>query len=194
MCGMNEYDRSASPPAVFLDRDGTLIEDRGHICRPEDVSFFATTFVALRWLQDHFLLFIVSNQSGVAEGKLAAEDVEKVNDHIVARLRNAGVTITAVYWCPHKRSDNCMCIKPNPYFLLRAAEDHHVCLRRSYVIGDHPHDVYLAENVGAQGIYVLTGHGRKHCRELAGDSLVVAGIAEAVEWIRYEKMNRGKSI
>jgi histidinol-phosphate phosphatase family protein len=194
MCGVNEYDGAASRPAVFLDRDGTLIEDRGHICRPEDVRFFSATFVALRRLQDHFPLFVVSNQSGVSEGVLTAEDVERVNAHILARLANAGVRITDVYWCPHKRSDRCMCIKPNPYFLLRAVEEHRVDLRRSYVIGDHPHDVYLAENVGAQGIYVLSGHGRRHCRELTSDCLVVAGIAEAVEWIRYEKMNRGKSI
>ena len=187
MHGMNDVVKTERRPAVFLDRDGTLIEDRGNIRRAADVSFFPDTMASLWLLQQDDLLFIVSNQAGVAEGALTSAEVEEVNNHVVKQLASSGVTITEVYWCPHKRSDNCMCIKPNPYFLCKAAEKHRVDLQRSYVIGDHPCDVKLAENVGARGIYVLTGHGRKHCRELTGNSLVVAGIAEAAEWIMHDQ-------
>jgi histidinol-phosphate phosphatase family protein len=142
---------------------------------------------SLLLLQKDFLLFIVSNQAGVAEGTLTFEEEEEVNDYVVKQLANASVTIAEVYWCPHKKSDNCMCIKPNPYFLLRAVDEYRVDLQRSYVVGDHPCDIELANNVGARGIYVLTGHGRKHCRELTADSLVVAGIAEAAECIMHDQ-------
>jgi phosphoglycolate phosphatase-like HAD superfamily hydrolase len=74
-------------------------------------------------------------------------------------------------------------IKPKPYFLHRAAEDHGVDLSRSFSIGDHPHDAELACSVGGTGIYVLTGHGRKHRDRLPEGYIVVEGIAEAIEWI-----------
>lgn len=168
-------------PAVFLDRDGTLIEDRGHLGDAGDVVFFPDTVAALRRLRERFALFIVTNQPGVAEGTIAADDVRRVNDHVVARLAEGGVAIARVYVCPHRRTDGCACIKPNPHFLCRAAEEFGLDLRRSFVIGDHPHDVELARNAGATGIYVLTGHGRKHLPDLAGDAPIVPGIAEAVE-------------
>lgn len=170
-------------PAVFLDRDGTLIEDRGHLRSAADVSFFSETIASLLLLQQDYLLFIVSNQSGVAEGVLTPEDVERVNGYVVEQLARAGVAIAEVYWCPHNRSDDCMCMKPKPYFLQQAADQHNVDLLQSYTIGDHPHDVYLAGKVGARGIYVLSGHGRKHRHELTGRYPVVADIAEATEWI-----------
>ena len=102
--------------AVFLDRDGTLIEDRGNLRYPDEVIFFDSTFQALNKLQEHFLLFIVSNQSGVAERAMTVEDVSRVNGCVVSQLANAGIQITEVYWCPHKRSDLCQCTKPNPFF------------------------------------------------------------------------------
>ena len=182
MCSGQRDKRSA----VFLDRDGTLIEDRGNLRCPTEAIFFKNTFEALKRLQERFLLFIVSNQSGVAEGALTVEKVEQVNGYVVSQLANAGILITEVYWCPHKRSDFCQCIKLNPFFLHRAATDYRFNLERSFVIGDHPHDVRFAENAGARGIYVLTGHGYKHQHELRDGELVVQGIAEAVDWIMCE--------
>jgi L-threonylcarbamoyladenylate synthase len=93
------------------------------------------------------------------------------------------VRIADINVCPHKPTDGCVCIKPKPYFLERAARDYGVDLRRAFVVGDHPEDVEFARNVGACGIYVLTGHGAKHCRELPRDTIVVSGIAEASNWI-----------
>ena len=77
--------------AVFLDRDGTLIEDRGHLRNPSEVDFFASTFHALRRLQEQFLLFIVTNQSGVADGLISMRDVDRVNAHVIAQLADAGM-------------------------------------------------------------------------------------------------------
>jgi len=168
---------------VFLDRDGTLIEDRGHLSHPSDVVLFRETADALLRLQDRCLLFIVTNQSGVAKGLISVQDVDRVNAHLLERLAEFGVEIAGTYVCPHQRSDNCVCIKPKPYFLHRAAEDFRLDLRGSFVIGDHPHDVELARNAGARGIYVRTGHGMDHLDELPADEIVMAGIGEAAGWI-----------
>lgn len=166
-------------PAVFLDRDGTLIEDRGHLHLPEQVVFFEDTVPALLDLQETFLLFIVTHQSGIAKGVITAEQAEVVNRHVVACLAEAGVTITQVYCCPHDRSERCQCIKPNPYHLHQAAADYGIDLARSFVLGDHPHDVELGRRAGATGIYLLTGHGEKHRGELPDGEIVVTGIGEA---------------
>jgi len=170
-------------PAVFLDRDGTLIEDRGFLGDPNDAVFFTDTIPALQRLRAAFELFIVTNQRGVAEGITSPADVERVNDHVVRLLRDAGVIIRAVYCCPHRREDDCECIKPKPFFLHRAEREHGIDLSRSFAVGDHPHDVELAVNAGAQGVFVLTGHGEKHRDELPPCSVVVPGIGEAADYI-----------
>jgi len=106
-----------------------------------------------------------------------------VNARVLSHLAEHGVTIVAVYVCPHERSDGCCCIKPNPYFLHKAAEDYGVDLQRSFTVGDHPHDVEFARAVGARGIYVRTGHGSKHLADVPPGEIVVSGIGEAADWI-----------
>ena len=146
-------------PAIFFDRDGTLIEDRGHLHSPSEVVFYEDTVTALRKLKNRYLLFIVTNQPGIGRGLLRYDEVESVNQSVVERLTLAGVTISGVYYCPHTRDQECECIKPKPYFLLKAAKEFNVDLSHSFVVGDHPYDVEMARNVGATGIYLLTGHG-----------------------------------
>lgn len=170
-------------PAVFLDRDGTLIEDVGHIGDPAQVAFFPETFDALRRLGGQFLLFIVTHQSGIAKGFTTADGVRRVNDFVVRRLGEEGIAIREVYCCPHQRSDGCDCIKPKPLFVRKAAADHGVDVARSFVVGDHPADVELAANTGAQGIFVLSGHGEKHRADLKVPCEIASGISEAVDRI-----------
>ena len=169
--------------AVFLDRDGTLIEDRGAIRDPSQVAFYPETIDALRRLGGQFPLFIVTNQSWIAQGVLRVEEAATVNAFIVRRLAEEGIEIREVYTCPHAREDGCECHKPRPLFLRRAARDHGVDLSRSFVVGDHPADVELAAATGAHGIYLLTGHGEKHRAELSVLCDVRPGIAAAVDTI-----------
>jgi L-threonylcarbamoyladenylate synthase len=170
-------------PAVFLDRDGTIIEDRGHLRSPSEVVFFPDTVPSLTRLQAHFRLFVVTHQRGIADGIVSAAEVARVNDHVVTELRRHGVDITEVYCCPHRRDEGCDCIKPKPYHLRQAARDYSLDLTRSFVVGDHPHDVVLADNAGACGVYVRTGHGSKHLAEIRGRPAIVPGIREAADWI-----------
>lgn len=174
---------SSLRPAIFFDRDGTLIEDNGHLRFPEEAVFYQDTLPALLKLKDHYLLFIVTNQPGISLGILRHEEVEKVNQSIVEVLAHKGIKISAVYYCPHRRDEECECIKPNPYFLLRSAQEFKLDLSRSFVVGDHPHDVKFAHKVGAQGIYLLTGHGAKHLEELPPDTPVANNMQEVAEWI-----------
>ena len=171
------------PKAVFLDRDGTIIEDRGHLRCPSEAVFFPDTFDALRRLQEEFLLFIVTNQSGIAKRLITRQDADRVNHCVVRRLAEAGIRIADVYVCPHQRADGCPCIKPKGYFLEAAAARYGIELACSFTVGDHPHDVELADRVGAQGIYVLTGHGEKHRNELATGAIVAQGIGDAARKI-----------
>ena len=176
--------------AVFLDRDGTLIEEHGYISDLSEVVFYPETVDALQRLKERFKLFIVTNQSGVGEEVITLADVERINGYLTEHLAEHGIQIIQVYVCPHSRNDECSCRKPNPYFLYQAAEEHNIDLAGSYVIGDHPSDVELAENAGARGIYLLTGHGAKHRKELSSNVFVEPGIQQAADFILRHKTSK----
>jgi len=171
---------------VFLDRDGTIIEDVGHVRDPSQVVFFDNTVPALALLAAKFKLFIVTNQSGVAEGTLTHTEVDGVHEFILGYLRQFGVHISRVYCCPHRRSDECKCIKPNTFFLDAAALRYGVDLTRSFVVGDHPHDMELAQNAGSRGVYVLTGHGEKDRANLHTPCIIADDIGQAADMIIKE--------
>ncbi len=169
--------------AVFLDRDGTIIEDGGYLSKPSQVMFFNDTFDALRRLQKDYMLFIVTNQQGISEGILTAKEVDCVNQYVVDSLNDAGINIMDVYVCPHTKADNCECRKPKPYFLHKASKDYSIELENSFVLGDHPSDIQLAIQTGANSIYLLTGHGKKHLSELNSNEIVASNISDAVSRI-----------
>lgn len=169
--------------AIFLDRDGTLIEDIGILGRPDQIQLFPDTISSLLKLQKHYQLFVITNQSAVAKGELTLNQVKEVNKTLDNMLSKAGITIKEWYVCPHNRKDDCSCIKPKPEFLLKAQKKYDLNLSRSFIIGDHPHDVYTANDLGVFGLYLLTGHGGKHLPELAQDKLVFHRISNATDWI-----------
>lgn len=169
--------------AVFLDRDGTIIEDRGELSDPSEVVWFEDTVASLRRLCHQFELFIVTNQSCIAKGTSSREEVDRVNAYVTSHLATHGIPIIATYVCPHERASGCQCIKPKPYFLKKAESDFAIDLGSSFAIGDHPHDVEFAQNVGATGIYVLSGHGIRHRDGVPANAIVTEGIAEAVDRI-----------
>lgn len=174
-------------PAVFLDRDGTIIEDRGDLSQANQVEVLPGVIAALQRLQRYYALFIVTNQSGVGKGTLSHDQVATVNAHLVSLLQHAGITIERVFVCPHVRSEGCLCIKPKPHFLRLAEREHGIDLSRSFTIGDHPHDVEFAHSVGATGLYVLTGHGAKHRADLDPSAIVFPSLVDAVHMLLANK-------
>jgi D-glycero-D-manno-heptose 1,7-bisphosphate phosphatase len=181
--------------AIFLDRDGAINEDVGYFCSPDRLKFIPGAIEALRMLQNDFLLFIITNQSGIGKGVFSEEEFSQFNDYFKTLLKNEGIGIEHIYYCPHTKEENCICHKPKPYFLKRAEKDYDIDLKNSYVIGDHPHDMEMAHQVGANSVYLLTGHGIKHKEELElsfGLDFIANDIYEAAVWImRRQKICKG---
>jgi len=141
-------------PAVFLDRDGTLIEDRGFLGDPAGVELLPTVVDALRLLAAHdYATIVISNQSGIARGLLDEAKVRSVNAEIVRRLDGDGLAIDGWYWCPHY-AEGCDCRKPEPGLVHRAVREHALTLAGAAVVGDRGSDVELGQRVGIPGIVV----------------------------------------
>ncbi|HEX3550566.1 MAG TPA: HAD family hydrolase [Candidatus Elarobacter sp.] len=141
-----------SRPAVFLDRDGTLIEDKGFLDDPAGVVMLPATVDAVRLLRRNgFAIVVVSNQSGVARGYFDDAAVRAVNAEIARRLAGDGVGVDAWYWCSHYDED-CTCRKPAPGMIERAVREHGLTLEDGAVVGDRGTDVALGHAVGIPGI------------------------------------------
>jgi D-glycero-D-manno-heptose 1,7-bisphosphate phosphatase len=180
--------------AVFLDRDGTLIEEVGYLDRPERVELFPYSIEAIRAFNRAGLkIVMVSNQSGVARGFFTEETVDRVHRHIADLLAAGGVHLDAYYYCPHhpdgkvaEYTRRCECRKPGPGLVERAVRELDVDPRRSFTVGDRWLDVALARTVGARGVLVRTGYGLteelKPQPGLTADQ-IVNNLVEAAGWI-----------
>lgn len=173
----------AKHPAVFLDRDGTIIKDNGYLKNLLEIDFYPSAFKALQNLQEHFLLFIITNQSGVSKVLISENEVEEVNIQIVGALRIRGVTIFDLFNRPNKSEENCECKKSKPYFIHHAAQLYNLDLTRSIMVGDHPSEIQCGINAGVTPIYLLSGHGRKHRDELNADFKICKDLSEASKYI-----------
>ena len=174
--------------AVFLDRDGTIIEDRDYLKRVEDVVIFPGAALALKQLQDAgFLLFIVSNQSGIGRGYFTLDDVEKVNGYIATELAKSGVKFEKIYFAPEAPEQPSRGRKPSPQFLFDARDEFGVDLSRSYMIGDKLIDLESGWNAGVKkSLLVRTGYGakvEKVAPEKLRPAVVVDNLAAAVNWV-----------
>ncbi len=147
--------------AVFLDRDGVIVENRREYIKSwEEVEFLPGAYEALRRLnQTDYVIVLVTNQSVVGRGIITLEQAIAINAQLIVEIRANGGRIDAAYLCPHRPDENCRCRKPAPEMFLKAAQEHDLALTESYVIGDALSDVTAADAVGAQGILVLTGRG-----------------------------------
>lgn len=144
--------------AVFFDRDGTINSDEGHyyIYKPEDFVFNPGVVEGMKRLKEAgYLLFVITNQGGIAKGIYTHEDVKKVHARMCEELEQHGVKIDKIYYCPHHESmKTCICRKPSPYMVNRAIEQFHVDKSRSWFIGDSPKDVKCAEAAGIKPIKI----------------------------------------
>jgi D-glycero-D-manno-heptose 1,7-bisphosphate phosphatase len=166
---------------VFLDRDGTLIEEVGYLSRMEDLRLFDGTAEALDLLRRAgYLCLLVTNQSGVARGYFDGAFVERVHGEIQARLQALGTSVDGFYVCPHHpdHSGACACRKPLPGLLHRAARDWGLDLRACWVVGDKPGDVELARAAGCRAALVRTGYGGETELQLQRDGISVEVIAD----------------
>ena len=185
---------TASRPAVFLDRDGTLIEEVGYLDRPERVRLFPWAIGSIRALnQAGIPVVVITNQSGVARGFFSEAVVDAVHRHIADLLAAGGARIDAYYYCPHHRdgtvveyTKSCDCRKPGRGLVDRAVRELGVDPARSFTVGDRWLDVALARTIGGHGILVRTGYGadeEHHLPAGLAPDAVVNNLIEAVSWI-----------
>jgi len=150
-------------PAIFLDRDGVIIENRPAYVRSwSDVSIYPGALSALaKASSTPYKLVIVTNQSAVGRGIITMEEAEGINHKLVLAIEQAGGRIEALYMCPHAPDANCTCRKPLPGLITQAAEDLSLDLRRSILIGDALSDLLAGHKAGVQQLaLVLTGRGK----------------------------------
>jgi D-glycero-D-manno-heptose 1,7-bisphosphate phosphatase len=179
-------------PAIFLDRDGTLIEDVGYPHRPEDLRLLPGVMPALRRLQElGFVLVVVTNQSGIARGYFSEEQMHTFHALLREQLEAGGVHIEAIYHCPFHpeasvakyRRDSPL-RKPKPGMLRLAAEEHCLDLAASYAIGDKKSDVLAGQAATCRTILVQTGNaGAGEAELVAQPDFVAPDLAIAAEWI-----------
>ena len=181
--------RETARPAVFIDRDGTLIEEVGYLNHVSRLRMFSFAPEAVRKLNQAGLpVIMVTNQSGVARGYFPESLVTEVNALLERQLAAGGAHLTGVYYCPHGAEDACDCRKPKTGLLERAAKEHGFDLSRSYVVGDRYADVDLARRVKARSVMVRTGYGEGELQWHAAKwpvqpDHVAASLAEAADWI-----------
>jgi D-glycero-D-manno-heptose 1,7-bisphosphate phosphatase len=179
--------------AVFLDRDGVLIEERNYVHRVEDVVFVPDAAAALRRLRDAgFLLFIVTNQSGVGRGYYTLTDMETVQAHVEREFAAAGVRFQRTYFAPEAPAQPSRYRKPSPQALFDARDEFSLNLAHSYMIGDKFLDLECGWHAGVrQSVLVRTGYGAelaKQSPEKLARAVVVEDLPAAAAWI----LNDGK--
>jgi D-glycero-D-manno-heptose 1,7-bisphosphate phosphatase len=178
--------------AVFLDRDGTLIEDVGYLDHLNRVSVFPWTVDAVRALnRAGFPLVVVTNQSGVARGFFPESFVAATHRYISERLRDGGARIDAYYYCPHHPGGSvapyvrdCDCRKPACGLVERASRALGLDPARSFVVGDRRGDIELARAVGAKGVLLRTAPETDLERQdMVAPDAIVDNLAAAASWI-----------
>ena len=174
--------------AIFLDRDGTLIYDWGYLRDWRKIKFYRSVIPALKILeQSGFRLIIITNQSGLARGLLTVNQLHQIHRRLIQLLRNKGVKISAIYYCPHHPEENCRCRKPKTLLYQKARRRFQLDFSRSYVIGDKVSDIQAGKNIGAKTGLVLTGQGRKERKILLAQGikpdLVAGNLLSVAKWI-----------
>jgi histidinol-phosphate phosphatase family protein len=141
--------------ALFLDRDGTIMEDRGYMRDPADVALLPGAAETLRTLEAAgWTLIVVSNQSGVGRGYIAPAEMDAVQARFLELMRAAGVHITAAYLCAHHPDEACGCRKPGTLHLEEAARQYGVDLSASWMVGDRQSDIQCGKNAGCRTIWL----------------------------------------
>lgn len=168
--------------AVFIDRDGTLIEEVNFLSRVEDLRFFPFTAEAIKLLKENgFLVIVVTNQSGIGRKIFEESAMHRIHEKIQQHLSQK---LDGIYFCPHLPDENCVCRKPNLGMIESACADFSIDLENSWMIGDKAIDIETGFNANIKTALVLTGYGRKQAEKLKKTpDLTAENLLEAVKII-----------
>lgn len=176
--------------AVFLDRDGTVIEDTGYVAGTERVKFLPGSSRAIKLLNENdFKVIVVSNQAGVARGYYDEDTVKATNRYIQSTLAEWGAIIDMFYYCPHhqdgvieKYRRECHFRKPNPGMIEQGAADFDIDLKRSFVVGDHYSDVAAGHRAGCRTVLISNGNSSEE-EIIVEPDWIASDLKEAVDWV-----------
>jgi len=178
--------------AVFLDRDGVIIEDVGYLNECSRIKFLPRVSEAIKLLNKNgFKVIVVSNQAGVARGYFTEETVEEINRNTQESLAKQGAFIDKIYYCPHhvegtveEYRKDCYCRKPNPGMIEEAATEFGIDLKNSFVIGDKITDIEAGHRAGCKTILLASeSHPNKGGEITLMSNHVATDLYEAVKWL-----------
>jgi D-glycero-D-manno-heptose 1,7-bisphosphate phosphatase len=178
--------------AVFLDRDGTIVEDVGYMNTPEQIKFIPGAIEAIKMLNEaDFKVVIISNQAGVARGLVTEDMLQTIDKTLHKWVLNGGAHLDGIYYCPHHPEHGvypykqvCECRKPHPGLIKRAHRDLDIDLSLSYMVGDKATDIQAGKSAGAKTVFVMSGRGKEQKEKLkVKPDHVADNLLKAVTWI-----------
>jgi len=183
-------------PAIFLDRDGVIIENQANYVRDwSQAKFIPKAIDAIVTFQQKHLyqVIIITNQSAIGRGLISLNVAQDINKRLVKTIENHGGQIEGVYMCPHKPEDLCDCRKPKPGLFFQAAKDLSLDLSRSWMVGDAWSDLLAGQAAGLRGVILLkTGRGAEQLLQPQPETLrdfhVYDDLSEALEAISFSEM------
>jgi D-glycero-D-manno-heptose 1,7-bisphosphate phosphatase len=157
--------RNATDNVVILDRDGTIVIDRGSHGDPTKLEFEPGAAEGIKWFYSHgFRLVVITNQSGVGRGLLTIEELEAMNTRLHSMVEEQGAKLEGIYYCPHMPNDGCACRKPELGLLIRAASDLGFDPASATMIGDKESDIEFGRRAGATTILIAAAASSVHVR------------------------------
>jgi D-glycero-D-manno-heptose 1,7-bisphosphate phosphatase len=155
----------AADKVVILDRDGTMVIDRGYLSDPAGLEFEPGAAEGLKWLYSHgYRLVVITNQSGVGRGLFTIERLEAMNERLNIMVEETGAKLEGIYYCPHAPDDGCTCRKPELGLLMRAASELGFDPKSAIMIGDKESDIEFGRRAGATTVLIATGASAAHVR------------------------------
>lgn len=147
--------------AIFLDRDGVINKDKGYLFKIDDFEFIEGVFDVLKFFQEKkYLIFIITNQSGINRGIYNLKDFNKLTHWMIKEFNIRQINITNVYFCPHKPEEECECRKPKPKMIFDAGKRYNLDLSNSILIGDKISDIEAGIKAGIKNLFLFSQRPR----------------------------------
>jgi histidinol-phosphate phosphatase family protein len=182
-------------PAIFVDRDDTLMVDVKYCDDPDRVQLMPGAAEGIKSLRNAgYKIVVITNQSGVGRGYFSLETLHRVNERLRSDLRKVGADYDALYYCPHTPEDGCDCRKPKPGLFLKAAQELAIDLASSFAIGDRDLDIEAGRAAGTKTVLVLNAHSRERVDSFVEPDLVASDLLQAAGLIRSQTRSRDGTV